>query len=627
MLAQLSQLILGLKASVEELEGTCALLQLEPLNEREWFQLIQFKLLPQLQNDSFLVAAVVGGTNIGKSAIFNRIAGESISAVSPLASGTKHPVCLVPAGFEQRYSLDQIFQGFELKPWAEAEQALEESDTDSLYWRTAEGLPENLLVLDTPDIDSDAKVNWARAEKIRLAADVLVTVLTQQKYNDAVVKEFFRKAALEDKSLMVVFNQCQLPEDEEYWPIWLKTFCENTGAQPEYLYLAPNDRQAVQENRLHFYERTVPEKRETSAEPPKRSEASTDLTAELSQLKFNEIKLRSLRGALRHIVHSPEGINHYLNEVELRSHDFRVAAEKLSSENVAQISNWPAVPTAPLVQEIRLWWKKNQTGWARQVQSVYDTVGEGIKWPFRMIRHSVSGPAASPLEQYREQEWNSLLLAIENIYQQLSWMKDSASTLLQPVFERALEGKPREQVIERIKQAHEQFNLETEVQGVVEAEMDSFQQNSPELYKYYRYVNQASAAIRPVTSVVLFTMGWGPAGELVAPVAASAIAPIIVDFAGGAVTAVAGEQVVTTTAGSSLGFLQSKFHDLQNRFTQKRVQWLMQVLKTELLGDLPEELLQAAHLKESDEFRQVEQHLSQLLQLMQEQEMTLDSKA
>ncbi len=32
----------------------------------------------------------------------------------------------------------------------------------------------------------------------------------------------------EEKSILLVFNQCLLPEDEPYWPLWVGTFCEET---------------------------------------------------------------------------------------------------------------------------------------------------------------------------------------------------------------------------------------------------------------------------------------------------------------------------------------------------------------------------------------------------------------
>ena len=76
-------------------------------------------------------------------------------------------------------------------------------------------MPPRLLLLDAPDVDSDVTVNWQRARAIRQAADVLVAVLTQQKYNDAAVKQFFRAAVEADKPIVVVFNQCDLEADRD----------------------------------------------------------------------------------------------------------------------------------------------------------------------------------------------------------------------------------------------------------------------------------------------------------------------------------------------------------------------------------------------------------------------------
>ena len=44
---------------------------------------------------------------------------------------------------------------------------------------------------------------------------MLVAVLTQQKYNDAAVKQFFRAAVEADKPIIVVFNQCELEADRD----------------------------------------------------------------------------------------------------------------------------------------------------------------------------------------------------------------------------------------------------------------------------------------------------------------------------------------------------------------------------------------------------------------------------
>ena len=255
-LAEFALVVRRLSLSLADLELVAMPLRLESLAGRDWFDLLSRKLLPQLTDGAYLIVAVVGGTNIGKSVVFNHIAGFRASASSPLASGTKHPVCLVPTSFAEQHDLRTMVPAFELRSWTSGDEALLSIDTHCLFWREHECVPQNLVILDTPDVDSDAPVNWQRADAVRQAADVLVAVLTQQKYNDAAVKQFFRKAAAEDKAAIIVFNQVELPDDEPYWPIWLNTFCGETGLQPEYVYLAPNDRKAAEVIALKFEERT-----------------------------------------------------------------------------------------------------------------------------------------------------------------------------------------------------------------------------------------------------------------------------------------------------------------------------------------------------------------------------------
>ena len=89
-----------LDRALAALEPQAAAAGVAPPAGQEWFDLLRNKLLPQLDLPPLLVVAIVGGTNIGKSVIFNHLAGEVASASSPLAAGTKHPVCLVPPGLD-----------------------------------------------------------------------------------------------------------------------------------------------------------------------------------------------------------------------------------------------------------------------------------------------------------------------------------------------------------------------------------------------------------------------------------------------------------------------------------------------------------------------------------------------
>jgi hypothetical protein len=603
-------------AALAELAPAVKLLGLPALESREWYRLLHEKLVPQLGADAYLIVAVVGGTNIGKSVIFNHIADSSLSASSPLASGTRNPVCVVPVGFADSHELPAIFPEFELKPWTSASDALADTPDDRIYWRAVADTPPNLLILDTPDIDSDVQVNWRRADGIRRVADVLIAVLTQQKYNDAAVKQYFRKAAAEGKLVLIVFNQCQLPDDEPYWPLWLDTFCRETSVSPRLVYVAPNDRRSAEEGRLPFFEKpTHTAKTAGVVKSGDASAAPANLARDLSQLKFAEIKLSTLAGALTHLMSNDAGLPAFLSEVEARSGAFESAAKWLSSESVIKVRDWPPISNPLLVGEIRAWWRQRQHGMARRVHEFYDTVGRGILFPLRLAGDKLRGPSVSPLEQYRRNEWGAILSVVEEVYDRLNWLSESASQLLKPFLERMLAGKSRSQLLEQLRADHERVDFGRELSLTVNAEMRAFEEGSPELYNFYRQLTNVSAAVRPLTSVVLFTLGWGPAAHVLSPMLAPVVdlgthtlVPIVADFASGAAAAVGGDAALASGAN----LLEARFRRLQTAFTTRRVDWLLTRLKDQVFGAVPRDLQTAAEVSRSEPYRKLAQAAARL---------------
>ncbi len=614
---------------VQALQVKAEFLQPIALDGQEWYELLRQKLVPQLGEDPWLVAAVVGGTNIGKSVTFNHLAGTRASATSPLASGTKHPVCLVPPGFCDRHDLQAVFPDFTLHEWTAASAALEESDDHNLYWQTSSDLPSTLLVLDTPDIDSDARVNWVRADAVRRCADVLIAVLTQQKYNDAAVKEFFRKAGAEDKAVLVVFNQCLLPEDEQYWPVWLNTFCSETGITPDAVYLAPADRRAAEALELPFYERPWPLPSDWDPDSVSAESSIRNLNQDLSQLKFREIRIRTLRGSLKQVLDATDGVPRHLKQLSLASEELATASKRLSSDAVLKIRDWPSPPNASFVEEIRVWWKARQQGWAKKVNSFYDTVGTGIAWPFKAARNAIQGEPVPPIDKYREAEWSAILTTVEELFDKLQWMADSGNRMVKPRIEAVLQASTRTQLIQRLKRHHANVDFDAELKNMIAVEMASFSEDSPQLFQFYKQLHNVSAAVRPMTSVVLFSLGMGPAGEAVAPLvagaAANAVVHVVADVAGGTTAAVAGEAALSTVAGQGSGMLQAWFHRLHTRFTQLRVDWLTNLIREELLGDMPEKMQTAANLPSSPEYREVTDAVDQLSALLQQLTNSPDS--
>ena len=599
-----------LRDAVDRLAQHARPLNLRPLEHREWYERLVDKLVPQLTDDAFLIVAVVGGTNIGKTVVFNHIAGSRASSSSPLASGTKHPTCLVPAGFSERHELADLFPGFTLADSKDPEQALAESNTDWLFWREEASLPENLIVLDTPDIDSEARVNWERADGIRRSADVLVALLTQQKYNDAAVKEFFRKAADEDKLVMIVFNQVLLPEDEEYWPLWVGTFCEETGVEPRQVYLAPNDRRAAENNELPFYERDWPV---DDVSTP--SHESRSLLADLSELRFAEIKLQTLAGSIERVTDEATGIPSYLKEIAARSREYAQAGELLATHQLAEIDDWPKVPNAVLVKTIRDWWAEQREGWTAQVHGFYNALGRGLMWPVRAAQEYLDPDQVPPLEQYRQQEWAAILEAVGKVYDKLTWMSEIGNPLLQPRLEALLGGTSRAQLLQLLEEEHKSADLQGELDQLVATQLGSFREERPDYYKVFRHLDGVAAAARPATSVVLFVAG-GPLGHAVVPAFAEAAGQSILhvagDVAGGAVAAAVGETAISGTASSGVGYLEARFRKLHIAFTEQRAMWLANRLKDELLGTLPEELAAAATIGESEDVTAVRELLQEV---------------
>lgn len=614
-------LVRELMSTVSRLESASGLdlLGLTPASDREWHRVLRQKLVPQLGAESWLVVAVTGGTNIGKSSIFNHLAGCRASASSPLASGTRHPVCLVPEGFTQLHHLEEIFPDFVLQEWTAASDSLSDAPENCLFWRSAPELPRSLLILDTPDIDSDARINWERADAIRRCSDVLIAVLTQQKYNDAAVKEFFRKAAVEDKSVIVIFNQCLIPEDEPYWPIWLKTFTEETGIHPDAVYLAPADRRAAEDLRLPFYQKMWPVSESAAGTASESAPVPGSLSLDLSQLRFHEIRIRTLLGSLRSLTSEQDGIPSWLGELRRSSRELRDIAGRLSSESALKIHNWPVPASSVFIEAIRVWWQEHQVGWARKVNDVYNTLGAGILWPIQKLKVAIQGETVPPLQDYSVQEWSVILTAVEELFEKLRWISESSTPPIQKKIKKILSGSSRSELIERLRADFQEIDFGQEIREVVHAEMEKFRSTSPDMFTLYRQLNNVTAAVRPVTSVVLFSMGFGPTGEAVAPfvagAAAQAVVHVVADVAGGATVALAGDAAVATAAGTGSGLLQTWFHRIHTAFTARRAQWLTDRIHSQILGSLPMEVRSAAELTKHPEFRRVETAVQQLREL------------
>ncbi len=575
---------------------------------REWFSLLEHRLLPQLETKPLLVVAVVGGTNIGKSALFNQMAGEVASAVSPLAAGTRHPVCLVPPGFGDEPALARIFEGFELAPWRSPQDPLDDSQTNKLFWRVGRHVPPRLLLLDTPDVDSDVAVNWDRAEAIRRVADVLVAVLTQQKYNDAAVKRFFRKAAEADKPFLVVFNQCDLKADRTFWPLWLSTFVRETGARPEFVYIVPHDRRAADALELPFFAANT-NSRDGYTGP-------VSLRDDLAHMHFDAIKIRTFRGALSRVLDPRQGAPAYLDELRIASAEHKAAKDALSASEMARVS-WPTLPPPLLVEEIRSWWDDRRSRWSRRVHGFYRGVGRVVVWPVAAAWEAFSGSAPDPVAAFVQRERIAILGAVDKLFDELQRLARLGNDALRPRLEAVLGGDARSRLLAQVEANHAALPpVDDDYRQFLRGELDRWASENARAVSWLRSLDHAGAIARPAITVSLAVSGWIVAGGIVHDVAVQAAGHTITQLATeaaltGGITG--GGEMVVSTAGEGLHRAAVRlFGRLQSRYTERRAGWLAQWLEQELLGDVLAGLRRGAELPLSEPFQEVEAAIARL---------------
>jgi hypothetical protein len=156
-----------------------------------------------------LIAVVCGGTNVGKSTVYNGLCGASLAKPTALARGTKLPMV---AGSPEHRDLvlgERFLTGYARAPLGDPEELNRDLGGDPRAFRyRLEGLalPPDLLLCDSTDVDSDRESNLRIAHDLILVADAVIFVVSPTKYRDAAVVSAMRRALELGRALWVVWN-------------------------------------------------------------------------------------------------------------------------------------------------------------------------------------------------------------------------------------------------------------------------------------------------------------------------------------------------------------------------------------------------------------------------------------
>lgn len=201
---------------------------------QEWRDLLTYKLVPHLTGTGCVIAAVTGGTNTGKSTVFNLLVHRSISPMVNTAAATCHPLIAANAMRFAECMEAKLIPEFAPERLTEPDAVVDsEISQRAIFIAEEPSLPDHLIIMDTPDVDSIDKRNWEVADHIRAAGDVLVAVLTGEKYKDERVVSYFREAADSGRRLLPVMNKANPANDFDVARKQLAEFCRDVGIEAE----------------------------------------------------------------------------------------------------------------------------------------------------------------------------------------------------------------------------------------------------------------------------------------------------------------------------------------------------------------------------------------------------------
>ena len=152
-----------------------------------WTSIVDKKLLPRLDRDFPLVAAICGGGSSGKSTLFNSMLQDHISPTGGTAGINRR---FLAAGSSERFKNNNVFRqllasfGIDARPLIEKHDLVEPGNPLYVLKKT---IPSNLILLDTPDFDTGLKGSYTNRDLARQAldlADILIYVFTNANYNN-----------------------------------------------------------------------------------------------------------------------------------------------------------------------------------------------------------------------------------------------------------------------------------------------------------------------------------------------------------------------------------------------------------------------------------------------------------
>jgi len=358
-----------------------------PVDLAQWTHALDVKLLPKLQPDFPLIVAICGGGSAGKSTLFNSLIGRAVSPTGGRAGLNRRVLAAIPEGQKGNSALfDALTHGFggPLQPLTQIDQLTAQGDP--LFCIQNEQ-PPDLVLLDTPDIDTGARGDYANRASARQSlesADAFIYIFTNATYNNRDNTDFIARmlTGIGTRPCYLVYRVYASYEDAEVRDHALTVARNLYGSDYDRhilgIFRADDDNRVAagqQPMRLHHLDR------------------GHDLRQALAQLDVAALRRRLLASIMEDARAQAEAMRRTLSLERTHLDDYLRGLEGVQKRCVQQaLSHFP---TDQVLRRFADMWVATDPTHIK----VMRRTGQVVEWPLKMVWSAVRKLGEAPKEK------------------------------------------------------------------------------------------------------------------------------------------------------------------------------------------------------------------------------------
>lgn len=327
-----------------------------------------------------LIAGFVGPNNSGKSALFNAVVGGAdaggracapISPSLPTGGATRRLVGAAHPELSAVLASESSLRALRLRPAspgpegvALATETHEPGSPDELLLVETQGLPESLLLVDTPDFDSVTEENRAVTGALLTVVDLAVVVVTRHTYQNHEVIAFLQGWLEHGRPWLLVYNEAL---DDDVTLAHAAKIEEGVGRAPEAVFASSFDAAVARGDAA-----LVP----TALRGAARGVTLGRWLREMGS--GGDLKRRALEASLGQLVHELGEAAAQLREDAARAGDALARLDRRAGELGARTAR-EAMPMGPFLEAFREVLDERPVALQRELR-------RGVRWTSRTIQ-------------------------------------------------------------------------------------------------------------------------------------------------------------------------------------------------------------------------------------------------